>query len=319
MADSKWISELTATTPLVDAARLSLALRLETVRDALGPALRAPDEDPEHVHQLRVATRRAGAALEIFALCLPDRIYTATRKQLRKLRRAAGGVRDWDVFLPILAERRQKKHHIHRAGLDFLAGYAAGQRATAKDQLREACSDYPFGMERLVADTVGAVHRPHYHPGAGTLLDLAAPMLLTLLKDLEQAAARNLDDYEQLHRVRILGKRLRYALEIFTGCFPEELREEVYPSIVEMQDILGRANDSHVASQRLGGFSEETRTILPDDWKRLRPGIEGLLRFHEERLPVEREQFLGWWKQWESNGGPRAFNLLMRGLATAPS
>src|ERR1051326_4559808 len=99
MAEGKWISELGPATPLTDAARRVLAMRLEVVRDHLGLALKEADKDPEHVHQLRVATRRAGAAVEIFALCLPDKVYTTTRKQLRRLRRAAGAARDWDVFL----------------------------------------------------------------------------------------------------------------------------------------------------------------------------------------------------------------------------
>jgi CHAD domain-containing protein len=54
------------------------------------------------------------------------------------------------------------------------------------------------------------------------------------------------------HRVRILGKRLRYAMEIFADCFPPEFNEQYYPTVEEMQEILGRANDSHVACERDG-------------------------------------------------------------------
>src|SRR5919202_521205 len=122
----KWISDLTGETPVVDAARRALAVRLEAVRDHLGLALRQPDKDPEHVHQLRVATRRAGAVVEIFALCLPGRVYTEVRKQLRRIRRAAGAARDWDVFLAGLAEQRAQGKRSHRAGLEFLSGYALG-------------------------------------------------------------------------------------------------------------------------------------------------------------------------------------------------
>ena len=79
MYQSKWISDLGAATPVADAARRVLTLRLEGVRDCLGLALREPGGDPELVHQLRVATRRASAALEIFAACLPPRIGKAAR------------------------------------------------------------------------------------------------------------------------------------------------------------------------------------------------------------------------------------------------
>src|SRR5438132_5572089 len=99
LAGGKWIPDLKAETPVADAARHTLTLRLEVVREYLPLALHEADKDPEHVHQLRVGTRRARAALDIFALCLPQKAYKSARKLLRRLRRAAGEARDWDVFL----------------------------------------------------------------------------------------------------------------------------------------------------------------------------------------------------------------------------
>src|SRR5262249_41947919 len=86
MADGKWIRDWEAATPRADAARHVLTVGLEVVRDPLPLVLDQADEDPEHVHQLRVGTRRAGAALEIFAGSLPEKAYRSARKQLRKVR-----------------------------------------------------------------------------------------------------------------------------------------------------------------------------------------------------------------------------------------
>src|SRR5262245_46040623 len=83
MADGKWIPDLKATTPLVDAARHVLTVRLDTVRHYLPLALHEADEDTEHVHQLRVGTRRAGAALRIFKPCLPQKEHRAAKRRLR--------------------------------------------------------------------------------------------------------------------------------------------------------------------------------------------------------------------------------------------
>jgi CHAD domain-containing protein len=319
MADGKWISDLTASTPLVDAARRVLAIRLEIVRDYLGLALRESDKDPEYIHQLRVGTRRAGAAIEIFALCLSDKVYTTARKQLRRIRRAAGEARDWDVFLMALAEEKKKGKRRHRPALDFLSGYGLGQRIAAQAHLEEACPDYPFAYERLLAETITALHKPHYDPGTRTLLDLAGPLLLGLLRDLDQAASQDLNDYSHLHRVRILGKRLRYAMEVFVDCFAPEFRDELYPAVEQMQDILGRANDSYVASRRLSAMREKIRTTIPDDWKRLKPGIEALLKYHEQRLPEERQRFEEWWHHWHHSGGEAKFTLLLKSVQPAAS
>ena len=90
MADGKWIEHLKADTPLPEAARHVLMARLQVVRNYLPKALHDADHDPEYVHQLRVGTRRADAALNIFSPCLSDRVFGRARRRLRRIRRAAG-------------------------------------------------------------------------------------------------------------------------------------------------------------------------------------------------------------------------------------
>jgi CHAD domain-containing protein len=313
MPDGKWISELTAKTPLVDAARRVLMVRLEVVRHYLPLAEREAEKDVEYVHQLRVGTRRAGAALTIFKGCLPDKVHNKARKRLKEIRRAAGEARDWDVFLIALSERGRQAPMAQRPGIDFLMGYAAAQRQAAQANLEGTGPDYPFVLERLLADTVGAVEAPDQASQGSTLEDLARPMLKGLLAELDEAAAQDLENYHHLHRVRIAGKRLRYAMEIFADCFVPEFREKIYPTVEAMQEILGDANDSHVASRRLAALRDNLRSARPEDWKRFRPGVEGLLRFHQQRLPRERKKFLAWWKRWQESGMEQALAALVKG------
>src|ERR687885_2206618 len=54
-------------------------------------------EDRECVHRMRVASRRLRSFLPLFALCLPRQTCDRWRKQLRRLTRALGEVRDTDV------------------------------------------------------------------------------------------------------------------------------------------------------------------------------------------------------------------------------
>ena len=55
-------------------------------------------------------------------------------------------------------------------------------------------------------------------------MDLARPLLFERLQDLERTALGDLTDYGQLHQVRIAGKRLRYAMEVFADCFDPAFR-----------------------------------------------------------------------------------------------
>ena len=137
-------------------------------------------------------------------------------------------------------------------------------------------------------------------------------MLSQLLKDLDRAIAADLTDYENLHRVRIAGKRLRYAMEVFAESFPPALRETLYPDVEQMQEILGLANDSHVAGRWLQSLRKKLRTALPVEWCRWQPGAEALIRIHRRRLPLQRRRFFAWWDRWQASGAAATFTDMLK-------
>jgi len=310
LTSAKWIPELTASTSLPEAARHVLDLRLSAVRAYLGLALRKDTGVPEHVHHFRVGARRVGAGLRVFADCLPANVYKKSRKKLHNLRDAAGEVRDWDVFRLEIVEQLKGNARSKRAGFDFLMGFALGQRESAQAALEAANADYPESFDRLVRKVLGAVRPPS--AGPATLIELARPVLGRLLQKLDETASADLEDYDNLHQVRIAGKRLRYALEIFAYCYPPPLREVHYTAVEQMQEILGRANDSHVAGNRLQALARTLQTLDPAQWKRYRPSIEAVQQFHEERLPEERRRFQVWWCGWHLGGGQQGLAELLQ-------
>jgi CHAD domain-containing protein len=300
LAVGKWIEDLTPQTPTQDAARRVLGVRLDTIREFLPLALREPEKDSEYVHQLRVGTRRTRAALDIFSCCLSPRIYKRAKREMRDLRRAAGLARDWDVFLAELAERaRQRAPRRSRAGLDFLTGFAMAHRLNAQTTLEQAVPD-PFAQDRLTADILHAIRAPV--PGLDTLLHLAQPTLLGLLEELDRTAEADLENYDNLHQVRIAGKRLRYAMEVFASCFDCEFRTQHYADVEQMQEILGQTNDSHVACRRLDLLREKIRTMLPDQWKRCKGDLNELHQYHAQRLAQGLPHFKEWWENWHNSG-----------------
>jgi len=309
MAEGKWIKDLTPDMKAADAARHVLEARYQVIRDHLPLAVREADRDPEHVHQLRVGTRRAGAALRIFASTLPEKAQRRARRHLRGMRRAAGAARDWDVFQIELLARKQQAEAKERPGLDLLLGYASGQRAAAQEKLVSVGEHHITRLRERVEGLLEAVRDPDDAPEL-TLETLGRGILRELVHDLEWAAHGDLDDYEHLHQVRILGKQLRYAIEVFIDCFPPSLKDVVYPAIEEMQEILGLANDSHVAGLRLSGLRDRLRLTMPADWKRYQPAVEQLLRFHQRRLPRERQRFVKWWTQWSATAGAALADIL---------
>jgi CHAD domain-containing protein len=313
MADEKWIAGLHGEMPAHEAARKVLELRLGVVRDRLPAAVFHAEDDVEHVHQLRVGTRRAAAALRIFKECLPERLFRKTRKALRSLRRSAGAARDWDVFLEMLQSRLGRADSKQRRGLDFLLGFAHGQRVLAQEHLKEAHAGHADKFALRVEQTLQSLDTTA--TAGPTLSELAVPTLTQLLHELETAARGDLHHYEALHQVRILGKQLRYAMEIFENCFEAHFRSEYYPAIVEMQEILGLANDSHVACQRLGALRTRLMHTQPKQWPHYQHGIDALSRFHERRLPEQRRKFERWWQDWFRSGAESAFAELVQAQA----
>ena len=184
-----------------------------------------------------------------------------------------------------------------RAGLDMLIGYAVAHRIPAQTRVKSVCRDYPFGFERFMAETIGAIrYKP---PGEEPLATFARPMLAQLLEELNLAQLRKQDDYEQLHEIRIVGKRLRYAMEIFVDCFGPALRRQLCPVVGDLQEILGSVNDHFVAAQLYSALDCELRICLPQGAKPYHGLICRLLKYHESQMVAGREKFDGWWDRWQ--------------------
>ena len=54
-----------------------------------------------------------------------------------------------------------------------------------------------------------------------------------------KAEPSNVGDVNALHRFRIRGKELRYAMELLAAAFPVGFRDELYPVVEQLQELLG--------------------------------------------------------------------------------
>lgn len=294
MAGAKWVEGLGPETPVADAARVVLAARFEVVRHYLPLAAGRADDDPEYVHQLRVGTRRAAAALRAFAGCLPRKPLKAAKAALRGLRRAAGDARDWDVFLLGLVKQDDAG-----PARDFLLGYALGERSAAQARLVQAAAD---AGPSYAADTTLLPSRARPPKGdiaPRTFGDLADAQLGRPFEEFRAAVAADPEAPHDLHQLRILAKRLRYALELFAGCYGPPLRAEVYPAVERLQEVLGAVQDAAVGAARLEGVWDRVRRVIPAEADRLRPGVGGLVRGHEAAVGEGRAAFRAWRAEWE--------------------
>jgi CHAD domain-containing protein len=298
MADGKWVAGLAPDMLVEEAAKVVLAARFEVVRDYLPLAVEKPYEDPEYVHQLRVGTRRTGAALRVFGECLPRKHLREAKRSLRVIRRAAGDARDWDVFLLGLSAAKPLAGATGKPALDFLIGYAMGERSAAQVRLVTAAAACGPGFTEESAALLTGAHESRSEKPPVNFGELAAGQFGELLRAFDESVRANPTEPTALHQLRILGKRTRYALEIFADCFPPEFKDTVYPAIEKVQELLGDIQDAVVGRDRLTGLRTRLKATVPGEWTRLQKGIEGLIQAMRAKLVSGRKGFQTWRREW---------------------
>jgi CHAD domain-containing protein len=263
---SKWIEIHSPDESAVKVAARTLDGRLRLVAHYLPLAAAAADDDDEHVHQTRVATRRAMTTLSIFAQFLPKKEAKWFRKQLKRARKAASDARDFDVLAQRLGERLDENGE--DTACDELVGWIHEQRRQAQQPIREIAARfdkkrYKRRAKRLVKKLLKA-DRKQNNPD--TFGHLARDHMRLLVDDFFAYGFNQLQDVETLHQFRVCGKNLRYAMEIFAGAFRRSFREELYPQIEALQEQLGKINDHFVAracfERWLSDAEDETRQAL---------------------------------------------------------
>lgn len=209
-------------------------------------------DDPEYIHQMRVAVRRLRAALRLFAPLLPDGFAARLLPALRALMDMLGAARDYDVLLAEIAEPVLDALP-DEPRLAALVGVITERRfAIRRDALRRLAAPHYgevvlqtlatlHGLEGKVASGGTASEAPTEPP---TLLDYAEAQLRRLRrKTLALAAQASVDAPESLHALRIGIKRLRYALEFFAPLAAQKPMQRLLGQLVELQDTLGQIND----------------------------------------------------------------------------
>lgn len=89
----------------------------------------------EHVHDMRVATRRLRAALEVFEECFPRKRHRKALKKVKALADALGERRDADVEIEFLEGLAGEVAAEDRQALEALIGELRTRQRQANDDL----------------------------------------------------------------------------------------------------------------------------------------------------------------------------------------
>jgi CHAD domain-containing protein len=128
--------ELDAEMTFAEAASVTVATRSHELFVCADRVL--DTEDIERVHDMRVASRRLRAALEVFAPCFDNDDHRALLREVKHLARALGMRRDPDVQIDGLKKLREELPPENHPGVDLLIARAREQQAEGNMALREA-------------------------------------------------------------------------------------------------------------------------------------------------------------------------------------
>jgi CHAD domain-containing protein len=239
--------------------RLAPPRSVETVRDVVQraiavstirlveaePVVRAGD-DPEGVHDARVAVRRLRSDLRTFGPVLDAERARGLRAELEWLADVIGPLREADV-LHRRIRRRIDEGGDELAPAKVLVDELENRRPDGRRRLLEAIDSPRYGalldaLERAATDApiVADADRPARR--AGRLMKKPWRALDRRARDLGPDASD-----ESLHAVRIRAKRVRYGAEALEPAFGKRAKR-VASAAKKLQDILGEHQDAVVAS-----------------------------------------------------------------------
>ena len=232
-------------------------------------------DDLEYIHQLRVSLRRLRSAMRIFRPAHAGHIA----EELKWLTGALGDARDWDVLMSTSLPALLATFGDSRLAIDLTETgeqRQADARAVARNALasaRAAQLQIAIGRWLGVAGELtlqprrdtGKHHAAH-RPAIPRLPQLASSEIRRRRRRLLRASGHRKDSLAALsaascHRVRILAKRLRYAVDFLSSLFDES---EVTPTLKilgNLQDLLGETNDNAVAMRLVDSIGAPKRFI----------------------------------------------------------
>ena len=281
---TEWVVTDRGRLPVAKVAARQLRTRLTGVWTMLEAACRERHE-PKRLHELRVASRRTLAALEGFGELVPPRQARWFSKQLRRIRRTAGETRDLDVLLDRLTKEPQPKggpQDWQRLLIRLARHRDQSRRPLKKLRGKLRSAEWVSRVEKL-GKRVAAAEADE------SLAAFARRGLPSVLQRFFAQADRRLKDPEEMHQLRIAGKKLRYMLEVLAPGLSQAARAKGLVVLEEMQESLGSFVDHAGAAERFRRWARKA------DPRRTRRLLIGLAEREEDLANSARRRFARWW------------------------
>jgi len=300
---SKAKRDITLRDPMAEAGRKLLAAQLARMKSH--EAGSRTGEDIESVHQMRVAIRRMRSLFMLIGASYKPKTVDKYSRDLRRIARALGRIRDLDVLIHDLEAFRPSLREDDQAALDQVIDRLDSRRSEHREGLN-ALFDSKF-YARFLRQFARLCKRPGR--GARPVPNLEEPHqlrhVLPILLHERLARVRAYDtvlpaaDDTILHALRVEFKQLRYALEFFQPLLGKTT-DSFLREAKEMQEILGRINDIAVFSD----YMSVLKKLSPEQ----AAVVRGYLADRDQALAALRLRFEEQWASFNTRARMRQFS-----------
>jgi CHAD domain-containing protein len=220
---------------------------------------------------MRVAVRRLRALVSIFRDDLDAKVHAFLSAELRWLQQQLGPARDWDVFIDDTLEPLHRRLDTELA-VESMRREAKTLRDAAYDAAVAALAarrytEFLLKLELWLEGGGWSASGPAGNPPAafsGPVGAFARETLQRRHKRMRKYGGKHAELSEsELHRLRILGKKTRYAVEFFRELFPRKAAKRYHARLIEIQEALGSLNDAVVSRQLIAELERRMAASMP--------------------------------------------------------
>lgn len=236
---------ITASTPLWAACRILLSGHEDEFFSRLGKVLKSFLEDD--VHDLRVSSRRLREGLALFAPCLPPGKLGRIDKQVKKVTKMLGDLRNTDEAYGFFSglpseETGNSRHEIEQ----LLAGLKLERKKAHRRLKRDLGRLKPAPLRRQIR-SLGGRQNLFDERNVDSFTDIAAFADAAITERAQTVSellpkALHEEEIEAQHALRIAVKKLRYRLEILAPLVTHDY-DELHGALKGYQDVLGKLHD----------------------------------------------------------------------------
>jgi CHAD domain-containing protein len=295
-------------------------------------------QDIEHIHRMRVASRRLRAALPLFASCFPEKKYQQWTEEIRKVTRALGEARDTDVqiaFLTKIIKKRDGRKQAYDPDNALSIRLTGDVETILLSQLQKKRlklqTAVVSSLDKLENSGVIDEMRIFFHnqeirakstrkkPSPYGIAPVAASRIARRLAKLHsyEVWVHNPDAIAEHHAIRIAAKKLRYTIEVYGPLYRRGLKKPL-SRVKKIQEILGDLHDCDVWIDTVMVMLVKERLTSQATTGREQMRVSKVTRYKHFLAEREKERkilYQRFERFWDSLGRLRIWDELRRNLS----